>query len=299
MMDHRESRAFGPSLWRAALRRLLCLALTILLAAFLAAALVRVAPGFGMDERQLDSRLSDSSVQAMQAENAQNANLVQYFGRYFSGLLRGDLGQSVSFGQPVRELIAERLGLTLRSVASGMAWAWFTAVAVALALGLLRRRGWEMAATTLSGGLLCLPAAVIALLALYLGMGPGAAIGAILAPRILRYIDNITGAVRERPHVLAARARGIGGLALLSRHVWLPAAAELLALAGVSANMALGAAIPVEALCDSPGVGQLVWKAALARDLPVVVNITILIAAITASANLLSDAISSSMAREA
>jgi peptide/nickel transport system permease protein len=299
MTGHRESGGFRRPFWPAALRRLLSLALTVLLAAFLAAALVRVAPGFGMDERLLDPRLSDSSIRAIEAENAQNANLFRYFGRYFAGLFRGELGQSVSFGEPVRDLIAERLGLTLRSVAAGVAWAWLTGAAVALFLGLVKRRVWDLAATGLSGGLLCLPAAVIALLALYLGVGPGAALGAILLPRIVRYIHNITGAAAERPHVLAARARGIEGPALLLRHVWLPASAELLALAGVSVNMALGAAVPVEALCDSPGVGQLVWKAALARDLPVVVNVTILIAAITASANLASDALSSRLAREA
>jgi peptide/nickel transport system permease protein len=60
----------------------------------------------------------------------------------------------------------------------------------------------------------------------------------------------------------------------------------LLAVAGVSVSMAVGAVIPVEALCDSPGVGQLVWQAALARDLPVIVNVTLLIAALTAAANL-------------
>ena len=299
MTNHGESGGFRRPFWRAALRRLLSLVLTVLLAAFLAAALVRVAPGFGMDERLLDPRLSDSSIRAIQAENAQEANLARYFGRYFSGLFRGELGQSVSFGEPVRDLIADRLGLTLRSVAAGVGWAWSAAAVVALALGLARRRGWDMAATALSGGLLCLPAAVIALLALYFGVGPGAAIAAILLPRILRYIQNITGAAAERPHVLAARARGIAGPALLLRHVWLPASAELLALAGVSVNMALGAAVPVEALCDSPGVGQLVWKAALARDLPVVVNVTILIAAITASANLVSDALCFSLGREA
>lgn len=298
MTHHDESGAARPSFWRAAFRRLLCLALTILLAAFLAAALVRVAPGFGVDERRLDARLSETSIRAIEAENAGNANLVRYFGRYLSGLCRGELGQSVSFGQPVRELIAERLGLTLRSAAEGVAWAWGTAIVVAMVLGVLRCRAWELAATTLSGGLLCLPAAVVGLLALYLGVGPGAAIGAILLPRILRYIHNITGAMTRRPHVLAARARGIEGFGLLVRHVWLPASAELLALAGVSVNMALGATIPVEALCDSPGVGQLVWKAALARDLPVVVNVTILIAAITAAANLASDAVRAAMWRE-
>jgi len=79
----------------------------------------------------------------------------------------------------------------------------------------------------------------------------------------------------------------------------LPSAPELLALGGVSVNMALGATIPVEALCDVPGVGQMVWKAALARDLPVLVNVTILIAAITAAANLASDAARSLWWREA
>jgi peptide/nickel transport system permease protein len=124
---------------------------------------------------------------------------------------------------------------------------------------------------------------------MYLGTGPALAIGAILLPRIFRYLRNVTGSIARRPHVLAARARGSGGLGLLFRHVWLPALPELLALAGVSVSMALGAAIPVEVLCDSPGVGQLVWIAALGRDLPVLVNIMVLIAVVTAAANLLSD----------
>jgi ABC-type dipeptide/oligopeptide/nickel transport system permease component len=73
----------------------------------------------------------------------------------------------------------------------------------------------------------------------------------------------------------------------------------VLALGAVSVSMALGAAIPVEALCDSPGVGQLVWKAALARDLPVLVNVTILIATVTAVANLLADALRGAFGTEA
>jgi peptide/nickel transport system permease protein len=285
-----EAGAARRWFWHAALRRLACLALTVFLAAFLAAALVRVAPGFGMDERQLDGRLSQSSIRAIEEENAGNANLFRYFGQYFLGLCRGELGQSVSFNLPVRELLAERLGLTLRSAATGLACAWLAAIAAGLLLSLWRSRALELGASTLSGGLICLPAAVVGLLALYLGAGPGAAIGAILLPRILRYVRNVTGAAARRPHVLAARSRGVGGLALSLRHVWLPSAPELLALGGVSVNMALGATIPVEALCDVPGVGQMVWKAALARDLPVLVNVTILIAAITAAANLASDA---------
>jgi peptide/nickel transport system permease protein len=49
--------------------------------------------------------------------------------------------------------------------------------------------------------------------------------------------------------------------------------------------MAFGAAIPIEALCDSPGIGQLAWQAALNRDLPLIVNLTFILTLITVAAN--------------
>ena len=79
-----------------------------------------------------------------------------------------------------------------------------------------------------------------------------------------------------QPHVLAARARGLSELRILFWHVVPVVAPQLLAVAGVSVSLAVGAAIPVEALCGLAGVGQLAWQAALARDLPLLVNITVL-----------------------
>jgi ABC-type dipeptide/oligopeptide/nickel transport system permease component len=49
--------------------------------------------------------------------------------------------------------------------------------------------------------------------------------------------------------------------------------------------MAIGAAIPIEALCGVAGVGDLAWQAALARDLPLLVNITILVTVATLLSN--------------
>ena len=60
---------------------------------------------------------------------------------------------------------------------------------------------------------------------------------------------------------------------------------QLLAVAGVSVSMAAGAAIPVEALCGLAGIGQLAWQAALGRDLPLLVNITVLVTLVTLLAN--------------
>jgi peptide/nickel transport system permease protein len=59
----------------------------------------------------------------------------------------------------------------------------------------------------------------------------------------------------------------------------------MLALAGVSVSLALGAAVPIEALCGIPGIGQLAWQAALGRDLPMLVTLTVLVTLVTLVAN--------------
>ena len=269
-------------------RRVSLLLLTILAAALLSAALVRVAPGFAMDERLLDLHLSEESIAAARAR-ASPPSLLAGFRDYLTGLACGDWGSSISLGRPVRELVGERARVTLRTLACGLILAWGLSLSLSLVLERLHRRGPDVAATLATGGLLCLPAAVVALVFLYLDGGPGLALAAILCPRLFRYVRNILAAASRRPHVVAARARGAGGMGLLWRHVCVPAAPELLALGGVSASMAIGAAIPVEALCDSPGVGQLVWQSAMARDLPVLMHLTVLVALATGGANLLAD----------
>ena len=76
-------------------------------------------------------------------------------------------------------------------------------------------------------------------------------------------------------------------------HVVPVVAPQILSVAGVSVSIALGAAIPVEALCGFAGVGQLAWQAALARDLPLLVNITVLVTLVTLLANSGADVIGS------
>jgi peptide/nickel transport system permease protein len=87
------------------------------------------------------------------------------------------------------------------------------------------------------------------------------------------------------PQVLAAAARGISKIRILARYVIPPALAPMVALMGVSLTIAFGAAIPVEVICDIPGLGQLAWKAAIARDLPLLAAMTLIVTGMTLTAN--------------
>ncbi len=58
---------------------------------------------------------------------------------------------------------------------------------------------------------------------------------------------------------------------------------------GISVSLGFGASIPIEVICDTPGIGQLAWRAALDRDLPLLVTITVLVALMTLAVNSLAD----------
>jgi len=115
------------------------------------------------------------------------------------------------------------------------------------------------------------------------------AIALIVAPKVFIYSRNLIEKVASEPHVLLARAKGVGRARIFLWHVVPPVLPELFALAGVTVSLSFSAAIPIEAVCDIPGVGQLAWQAALGRDLPILVTVTLLLALITRAANSAAD----------
>jgi peptide/nickel transport system permease protein len=272
-------------------RHALALVAIVLLGGFLSAVLVRLAPGFDADEQQLDPRLSAESLQAIRAARLEQRDIFHF---YFQSLYRaahGDLGISISLAQPVSTLLRQRFPLTLRLVGIGLLLSWTTAMAMALSAAWLRISTYDTATTLISGAFLCIPAAVLALLSVLWKAPEGLAIASIVFPHVHRYARNLLAKAYTSPHILTARAKGIRELRILFWHVIPVVAPQLLAVAGVSISIAIGAAIPVEALCGSAGVGQLAWQAALARDLPLLMNITILVTLVTLLANSAADVI--------
>jgi peptide/nickel transport system permease protein len=276
--------------WKLAGHALTLLA-TVLVGGMLSATLVRLAPGFDADERELDPHLNAQSVQALREARRQDHNVFRFYFSYMKRAANGDLGTSLALGQPVRTLLRDRIPLTLRLLFVGLGLAWILTLALSLTAAWLRFSIYDAVTTVVSGSLLCIPAAVLALLSVLWNLPGSLAIALIVFPRSYRYARNLLAKAYSRPHVVAARAKGLGEARILFWHVVPVVTPQLLAVAGVSVSVAVGAAIPVEALCGLPGIGQLAWQAALARDLPLLVNITILVTLVTLLANSSADVI--------
>ncbi len=265
------------------------LLVTALVGALLAATMVRLAPGADSDERQFDPRLSAASVAAQQESRAADRNLARYYLRYLAGLAHGDFGISYSLKRPVRELLIDRGPATLRLAGSGLLAGWVLGIALAIVATQWKIGGLSATTSGLSAILLCVPAALLGLLILVARVPWWWAIALIVLPKVYSYTRGLLESVAREPHVLLARAKGLGRVRIFMWHVLPTILPELLALAGVSVSLAFSAAIPIEAVCDIPGVGQLAWQAALGRDLPILVTITLLLALITRAANSAAD----------
>jgi peptide/nickel transport system permease protein len=267
------------------------MAALILLSGLACACLVRYAPGALVDEGELNQRAGEDTIAALREHKAQQANISANFTHYLRGLVHGDLGYSESNHSPVAALLADRAPQTLRDLGLGLLGAWLLGLGLAISVARFPEARCDIALMASAGLLLSLPAALIAYLFLLAGSGSASrlVLAIVIAPKIFQYSRNILLSAYGASHVEMARARGTSESTILWTHVLPSAAPQLGALAAASVSIAIGAAIPIEAICDVPGLGRLAWQAATARDLPLLINLTMLVTLATTTAMAVSE----------
>lgn len=271
----------------APLLRALTRALTVVLLVMLASTvLVRLAPGYLSDTREMDAQYSGVVRTELAIESARSRSVTQMFAHELVGWTHGDAGVSRQFGIPVLQLLRPRLAVTANLLLRSIALAWILALGASLIAATRKNSGvlWQTPATLL----LAVPTAAMATLCLLIGSGgPVLVMALLLAARDFKFLQRILRQAWFEPHLLHARAQGISTRRLLAAHVAPAMLAQLAALAGLSIVTALSALVPVEVLFDVPGLGQLAWNAALNRDLPVLLAVTLIMAIIVVGSGML------------
>jgi peptide/nickel transport system permease protein len=245
--------------------------------------LVRFAPGYLSDAREMDSRYAAGARSELSAESARSQSLRQMLVTQIRNAALGDFGTSRQFAAPVSELIEPRLAVSGRLLGEGIALGWMVALCAALLSSAGRNPSiFRQAPATL---LLAIPTAALATFCLLAGCGgPVLVMALLLAARDFKFLDRGLRTAWRQPHVLQARAQGVRTERLLIAHIAPSLAPQLGALASLSIVTALSALVPVEVLFNVPGVGTLAWNAALNRDLPVLLGVMLVMAlAVTSS----------------
>ena len=250
--------------------------------------LVRCAPGYFSDERELDyQHFTVASTEMDHARNTAGSVGRQVLTTLLA-LFHGDLGRSRQFDIPVSELVAPRLRSSAVLMGKAMLLGWSVAIIAAFLQAC--RRTLELLFDTPASLALAIPCSALVTLCLVFDTGsPVLVMTALIAARDFKYLKKIIQKHLLDPHVLQARAQGISNWSILRAHVLPSIAPDLAALGLLSIVAALGVLVPVEVLFNLPGIGQLAWNAALNRDLPVLVCSTLIIAAVFTAAEVASN----------
>jgi ABC-type dipeptide/oligopeptide/nickel transport system permease component len=239
--------------------------------------LVRFAPGYFSDEREMDTRYADAARVDISKEVARNHSIVQMLSNEIGELLHGNGGLSRQYGVPTSELILPCLAVTGTLLGRALLLAWILAISASLVSSAGRNPWllWQAPATFL----LAVPTAAMATICLLTDHGgPVLVLALLLGARDFKFLHRMLSKAWLDAHVLHARAQGIPTGRLLLAHVLPAIAPQLAALAPLSIVTALSALVPVEVIFNVHGLGQLAWNAAMNRDLPVLLALTLVMA---------------------
>jgi peptide/nickel transport system permease protein len=237
----------------------------------------------------MDSRYGDAARVELSAEAARSASLKQMLWTEFGGWTRGDLGVSRQYEVPVART----------DCASSRGHRGFAAAGDRACMDAVYLRGpgvecaanihstiWQLPSTLL----LAVPTAAMATICMLSDRGgPVLVMTLLVAARDFKFLDRMLRKAWHDPHLLQARAQGLTTLRLVYAHILPGVAPQLLALATLSMVTALSALVPVEVIFSVPGLGQLAWSAAMNRDLPVLLAVTMIMAVAVTFAGMFAD----------
>src|SRR6266487_798559 len=271
---------------------------------FLTFVLMNLLPGNAAQEL-LGANATPAEVRALELKLHLNEPFWTRYWHWLSGVLHGDLGASLTSGQPVTSILAERLPVSFELMIYAFCISVLLAVPVAAAAA-HRPGGWaDRLSMMVSMAGLSIAPYVLALLLIFifavpLGQSvvgsiksltlPALAIGLPLAcfyTRLLR--ADMVEQMQGEDYVVTARAKGVAPWQVLIRHAMRNSMFGFLTVLGLNLGTLIGALVIIEPIFALPGIGQVLLQSIHDRDIVVVEAVVLVFALIVVLANLLTD----------
>ncbi len=225
-----------------------------------------------------------SDVAATRHEYGLDLPLPQQYVRYWKGVLHGDLGPSIRYGQGVTRLIAQRYPFTLQLTLASL----LIAILISVPAGVrsAQRRGrWDdkllsvVSLFGLSFPNFALGPILILFFAIKLGwlpvsgtgtfahlVLPSLTMGGALAAILTRMVRTSMLEELGQDYIRTARAKGLSERAVVYRHALRNAMLPVLTVVGLQFGALLAGAIVTETIFSWPGIGRLTIQAIGNRD---------------------------------
>jgi peptide/nickel transport system permease protein len=260
----------------------------------------------------LGDRATTQNIALLREQLGLNRSLLEQYWLFVSGLVQGQLGTSLAFRQPVRDMVLTRVPISV-----GLAvYAMGLAAVITLVFGLLaaaRKGSWvDQVVRVAFLFILTTPNfwfGILLILVLSLGLKwfpvagfgatlpehiwylflPALTLGLQLSAVLIRNLRSQVIVTSASDFVRTARAKGLQERVVLIRHVLRNALLSTVTIFGLQFGFLVGGTFVIETVFAIPGTGQLLFTSITSRDYPVVQAITVVSAVLVILVNLLVD----------
>lgn len=239
---------------------------------------------------------------------------VQYV-EWLTGVLRGDLGQSIRTRMPVGQSILQRLPVTIELTALSLLLGLLIGVPLAILAATHRGKGVDAAVGVISLLGISVPGFWLAILLMLLfslhlrllpSIGyvplhesvagnlrhlllPAIGLALPLGATIMRFMRSSLLEVFGQDYIRTARAKGLTYFRTVLKHAVRNALIPVITVIGIQVGRLLGGAVIIEQIFALPGLGRLVFDGISTRDYPIVQGTVLAFTVVFILINLLVD----------
>ncbi len=260
----------------------------------------------------LGDRGTQQNIAALREQLGLNRSLPEQYWMFVSGLVQGQLGTSLTFRQPVRDMVLGRVPISVGLAVYAMGLAAVITFTFGLLAAVNKDRWIDHVVRVVFLFILTTPnfwfgILMILVLSLALKWFPVAGFGNTfqehvwylflpamtlalqLSAVLIRNLRSQVITTSASDFVRTARAKGLKERIVLLRHILRNALLSTVTIFGLQFGFLVGGTLVIETVFAIPGMGQLLFTSITGRDYPVVQAITVVSAVLVIIVNLLVD----------
>ena len=235
--------------------------------------------------------------------------------KWVKGILQGEMGRSFSYQRDIKEMLIERIKVTLSLTLPALAISSIVGISLGVWAAIKRGSFIDSLIISITNIGVATPGFWIALLGIYIfGVNLGwlpimgyvplnedfvAGVKKLILPVFILSIGPTVSFARQtrsavlevikQDYVRTARSKGLRERFVITKHILRNAFIPILTLLGMSIGRLLGGTIVIEQIFIIPGIGTMMMQGILNRDFMVVQNIILVITIGVLLSNLLVD----------
>jgi peptide/nickel transport system permease protein len=288
---------------------------TLLLLVLVVVLFARIVPTDVIDVILADSARDDQSREQLEEELGLNKPIVEEYFSYLFGVIRGDFGQSLLSGRDVRDIVSERIWVTVELAVYGLVLGALVGTTIGVISAIKQDGALDYALRSVAVFGLTVPNFALATAAIVIpsiywqwtpplfytpfSEDPVAHLKIFILPAVVLAIGLMGAQMRvmrtqmlevlRQDYIRTARVKGLAGTTVIMRHALRNALIPVISLFGLQVAVILSGSVILESIFGLPGMGTLLLQSVNSKDWPVVQGVTLIIGIWVVTVNLLVD----------